>query len=89
MDCGAPYSTYHLAGSGEPCTWAEVARWVSRNWGRTRSGCARSDASTSRGKRASPPTDEGGFLDAPAWRPRGSPRDSRAVVRSVLSTSHD
>ena len=28
VDTDAPYGTYHLTASGEPCTWVDVARWV-------------------------------------------------------------
>lgn len=33
VDSGAPYGTYHLTGSGEPCTWKQVARWVFEDLG--------------------------------------------------------
>ena len=33
VDSGAPHGTYHLTGSGEPCTWAQVARWVFEDLG--------------------------------------------------------
>ena len=91
MDSGAAPGTYHLTGSGEPCTWAEVARWVFEGLGadpeRVRPvGTAEYTA----GKAGIAPRPTNSCLDTTSLEATGfSPRDSRAVVRSVLSTTHD
>ena len=91
VDSGAAPGTYHLTGSGEPCTWAEVARWVFEGLGadpeRVRPvGTAEYTA----GKAGIAPRPTNSCLDTTSLEATGfSPRDSRAVVRSVLSTTHD
>ena len=91
VDSGAAPGTYHLTGSGEPCTWAEIARWVFEELGvdpeRVRPvGTAEYTA----GKVGIAPRPTNSCLDTTSLEATGfSPRDSRAVVRSVLSTTHD
>lgn len=91
VDSGAAPGTYHLTGSGEPCTWAEIARWVFEELGvdpeRVRPvGTAEYTA----GKVGIAPRPTNSCLDTTRLEATGfSPRDSRAVVRSVLSTTHD
>ena len=91
VDSGAAPGTYHLTGSGKPCTWAEVARWVFEELGadpeRVRPvGTAEYTA----GKAGIAPRPTNSCLDTTSLEATGfSPRDSRAVVRSVLSTTHD
>ncbi|MCT2171771.1 dTDP-4-dehydrorhamnose reductase [Kocuria rhizophila] len=91
VDSGAAPGTYHLTGSGEPCTWAEIARWVFEELGADPEWVRPvGTAEYTAGKVGIAPRPTNSCLDTTSLEATGfSPRDSRAVVRSVLSTTHD
>lgn len=86
VDSGAPYGTYHLTGSGEPTTWAEIARWTFEELGHDpqRVTPVTTEEYTA-GKTGIAPRPSNSCLDIPSLDVVGfTPRDSAAVVREAL-----
>lgn len=83
VDTGAPYGTYHLTGSGEPCTWADVARWVFEDLGHDPDRVTPvSTAEYNGGENYGAPRPVNSVLDIASVLDAGvTPRDSRAVAR--------
>lgn len=80
---GAPYATYHLTGSGEPCTWAQVARWVFEDLGHDPARVTPvSTAEYNGGTNDGAPRPVNSVLDLCSILDAGfTPADSRAVAR--------
>ncbi|MDO4919651.1 sugar nucleotide-binding protein [Kocuria sp.] len=87
IDSGAPYGTYQLTGSGEPCTWADVARWVFEDLGYDPDRVA--PVSTDEyggGQDWGAPRPVNSVLDISAVLDAGfTPRDSRTVAREAVA----
>ncbi|WNB87743.1 dTDP-4-dehydrorhamnose reductase [Glutamicibacter protophormiae] len=83
LDTRAPYGTYHLTGSGEPCTWADVARWVFEDLGHDPDRVTPvSTAEYTAGRAPGAPRPTNSVLDISAVLNAGfTPQDSRAVAR--------
>ena len=87
LEAGALHGTYHLTGSGEPCTWADVARWVFEELGADpgRVRPVSTDEYTA-GRSGVAPRPVNSCLDLSGTRAEGfTARDSRTVVRDALS----
>ncbi|GEC98280.1 dTDP-4-dehydrorhamnose reductase [Kocuria varians] len=83
VDSGAPYGTYHLTGSGEPCTWGQVARWVFEDLGHDPARVTPvSTAEYNGGTNDGAPRPVNSVLDLCSILDAGfTPADSRAVAR--------
>lgn len=90
IDSGAEYGTYHLTGSGEPTTWADVARRTFEELGHD---CQRvtpvSTEEYTAGKRGIAPRPSNSCMDLSTLEATGfTTRDSGAVVREALEGRH-
>ena len=86
VDSGAEYGTYHVTGSGEPVTWAQIARQTFRELGHDPQRVTPvSTAEYTAGKTGIAPRPVNSCLDISALEATGfTPGDSAAVVREVL-----
>ena len=87
VDTGAPYGTYHLTGSGEPCTWADVARWVFADLGHDPDRVTPvSTAEYTGGEDRGAPRPVNSLLDMVSLLEAGfTPREGRAVARQAIA----
>lgn len=91
VNTGAPYGTYHLTGSGEPTTWAEVAKWTFEELGHDPQRITPvSTEQYTRGKTGIAPRPGNSHLNIETLEATGfTPRDSRAVVREAVARPRD
>lgn len=86
IDNEAEFGTYHLTGSGEPTTWAEIARLTFEELGHDPQRVTPvSTEEYTAGKTGIAPRPSNSCLDISALEATGfTPRDSAAVVREAL-----
>lgn len=86
IDSGADYGTYHLTGSGESTTWAEIAQWTFQELGHDPQRVTPvSTEEYTAGKTGIAPRPTNSCLDISTLQATGfTPRDSAAVVREAL-----
>ncbi len=92
IDSGADYGTYHLTGSGESTTWAEIARLIFEELGHDPQRVTPvSTEEYTAGKTGIAPRPTNSCLDISTLEATGfTPRDSATVVREALERrAHD